>query len=218
MPNTPCRFWFALGLTLLAIGRPSAVAAADEPVQEAELAGYLLVPHGKVSEKYNAGFSLYVAAWPLLKHYPGQDFQSGLFGTWMSAQFDGPAPKDYYSDVEGGLGWWHDTRFATETPKFIMGGVALNFSAWANGPGAGKGRDWKKPAGQYAVAQLSPWCSGPIGINLRLTSLAPVRSVARWSPAFSYAGCEDEGDAIPPRSCAARPPTPRVRPRPRPTP
>jgi hypothetical protein len=132
------------------------------------MAGYLLVPHGKVSEKYNAGFSMYVAAWPLLQHYPGQEFQSGLFGTWMFPQFDGPAPKDHYSDIEGGLGWWRDTRFATETPKFIMGGVALNFSAWANGPGAGKGRNWKKPAGHYAVAQLSPWVLWPPdGLNLK---------------------------------------------------
>jgi hypothetical protein len=168
MPNTTCRPWFAAGLALLALGRPSAVATADEPVQEVDLAGYLLVPHRNVSEKYNAGFSMYVAAWPLLKHYPGEEFQSGLFGTWMSAQFDGPAPKDYYSDVEGGMGWWRDTRFATETPKFIMGGVALNFSAWANGPGAGKGRDWKKPAGHYAVVQLSPWVLWPPdGLNLK---------------------------------------------------
>jgi hypothetical protein len=141
---------------------------ADEPAQKAEMAGYLLVPHSKVSEKYNAGFSMYVAAWPLLKNYPGQEFQSGLFGTWMFAQFDGKAPKDHYSDIEGGLGWWRDTRFATETPKFIMGGVALNFSEWANGPGAGKGRNWKKPAGHYAVAQLSPWVIWPPdGLNLK---------------------------------------------------
>jgi len=66
-------------------------------------------------------------------------------------------PKDMYSDIEGGLGWWRDTRFATATPKFIMGGVAPDFVAWANGPGAGKGRDWDKPLGKYAVAQLSPW-------------------------------------------------------------
>ena len=141
---------------------------SNPPVVPAEMAGYLLVPHGKAPETYNAGFSMYVAAWPLLKNYPGQEFQSGLFGTWMSAQYDGPAPKDHYSDIEGGLGWWHDTRFATETPKFIMGGVALNFSEWANGPGAGKGRDWKKPAGQYAVAQLSPWVLWPPdGLNLK---------------------------------------------------
>lgn len=141
---------------------------SKSPVVPAEMAGYLIVPHDKVPEKYNAGFSLYVAAWPILKNYPGQDFQSGLFGTWMFAQYEGKAPKDHYSDIEGGLGWWRDTRFATETPKFIMGGVALNFSEWANGPGAGKGRDWKEPAGHYAVAQLSPWVLWPPdGLNLK---------------------------------------------------
>ena len=166
MLNTLCRSGFVVGLAMLTLG-PVAVPAADEPARKAEMAGYLLVPHGKVDAKYNAGFSMYVAAWPLLKNYPGQDFQSGLFGTWMFAQFDGKAPKKHYSDIEGGLGWWRDTRFASETPKFIMGGVALEFSEWANGPGAGKGRDWKKPAGHYAVAQLSPWVLWPPdGLNL----------------------------------------------------
>ena len=103
-----------------------------------------------------------------MKEYPGHRFQTGLFGTWMDAQHGGPDPADFYSDVEGGLGWWRDTRFATETPKFIMGGVALNFSEWANGPGAGKGRDWDKPRGQYGVAQLSPWLLWPPdGLNLK---------------------------------------------------
>jgi hypothetical protein len=111
---------------------------------------------------------MYVAAWPLLETYPGSQFQSGLPGTWMFAQYDGQAPINLYSDIEGGLGWWRDTRFATETPKFIMGGVAPNFSEWANGPGAGKNRDWDKPEGLYGVAQLSPWLLWPPdGLNLK---------------------------------------------------
>src|SRR4051812_25511512 len=109
MQNTPCRPWFVVCLALLTLGRPASVAADDGPSRQAEMAGYLLVPHGKVPGTYNAGFSLYVAAWPLLKTYPGQQFQSGLFGTWMFAQFHGKAPKDHYSDIEGGLGWWRDT-------------------------------------------------------------------------------------------------------------
>ncbi len=153
-------FGFGLPLVLL--------AGAASPVQEGEMAGYLLVPNEKVTEKYNAGFSMYVAAWPLLKEYPGNRFQTGLFGTWMFAQYDGQAPTNMYSDVEGGLGWWRDTRFATETPKFIMGGVAPNFIEWANGPGAGQGRDWDKPKGKYGVAQLSPWLLWPAdGLNLK---------------------------------------------------
>ena len=154
----------ACGLVL-----PSAPAlGATTQVEKGEMAGYLLVPNEKVPKTYNAGFSLYVAAWPLLKEYPGTRFQTGLFGTWMHAQFDGPDPKNLYSDVEGGLGWWRDTRFATTTPKFIMGGVALNFVAWANGPGAGKGRNWDEPAGKYGAAQLSPWVLWPPdGLNLK---------------------------------------------------
>ena len=138
-------------------------------VHQGEMAGYLLVPNKRVPETYNAGFSMYVAAWPLLQQYPGSRFQTGLFGTWMFAQYDGPKPSDkIYSDIEGGLGWWQDTRFATETPKFIMGGVALNFSEWANGPGAGKGRNWDHPSGKYGVAQLSPWLLWPPdGLNLK---------------------------------------------------
>ena len=149
-------------------GTEKELAKSPETPVLAELAGYLHVSHEKVDAKYNAGFSMYVAAWPLLKTYPGEEFQSGLFGTWMFPQFEGKPPEQHYSDIEGGLGWWRDTRFATETPKFIMGGVALEFSEWANGPGAGQGRDWKKPAGHYAVAQLSPWVLWPPdGLNLK---------------------------------------------------
>lgn len=168
MLKTASHSMFAACLALLLILFQSAARGAEPPVQPAEMAGYLLVPHDKVPETYNAGFSMYVAAWPLLREYPGRKFQTGLFGTWMHAQYDGPDPAKLYSDIEGGLGWWRDTQFATETPKFIMGGVALNFSEWANGPGAGKGRDWSQPKGHYAVAQLSPWVLWPPdGLNLK---------------------------------------------------
>ena len=143
------------------------VHAADR-IERGEMAGYLLVPHEKVPDTFNAGYSMYVAAWPLVKTYPGSRFQTGLFGTWMFAQEDTKPAFKMYSDVEGGLGWWRDTRFATETPKFIMGGVAPNFSEWANGPGAGKGRDWGQPSGKYGIAQLSPWVLWPPdGLNLK---------------------------------------------------
>jgi len=146
---------------------PAILLAATSQPQPGEMAGYLLVDQQRVSEAYDAGFSMYVAAWPLLREYPGRRFQTGLFGTWMFARYDGPAPQKVYSDIEGGLGWWRDTRFATQTPKFIMGGVAPDFVAWANGPGAGKGRNWDDAKGHYGVAQLSPrllW--PPDGLNL----------------------------------------------------
>ncbi len=143
----------------------AALQAAE--VKQAEMAGYLLVSAEKAPEEFNAGFSLYAAAWPLLQQYPGHRFQTGLFGTWMHAQYEGKPPKDLYSDIEGGLGWWRDTRFPTETPKFIMGGVAVNFKEIANGPAHGRG-NWEKPQGLYGVAQLSPWLLFPIdGLNIK---------------------------------------------------
>jgi len=152
-------------LTALMIALAGVTSFAD--VQKGEMAGYMLVSTEKVPDDYNAGFSLYSAAWPLLEHYPGHRFQTGLFGTWMHAQYQGKAPADLYSDIEGGLGWWRDTRFPTETPKFIMGGVAVNFKEIANGPAHGRG-NWEKPQGQYGVAQLSPWLLFPIdGLNLK---------------------------------------------------
>lgn len=129
--------------------------------RDAEMAGYMLVMTERVPAEFNAGFSLYAAAFPLLEQYPGHRFQTGLFGTWMHAQYDGKPPEKLYSDIEGGLGWWRDTRFPTETPKFIMGGVAVNFSEIANGPAHGWG-SWDKPRGLYGVAQLSPWLLFPI--------------------------------------------------------
>lgn len=168
LPKPKLRFTIAHLLAALAISSSQLSAQNAGEIQPGELAGYLLVPNEKVPETFNAGFSMYVTAWPLLDQYPGQRFQTGLFGTWMFAKNEAPPPLKLYSDIEGGLGWWRDTEFATETPKFIMGGVAPNFSEWANGPGAGKGRDWDQPKGKYGVAQLSPWVLWPPdGLNLK---------------------------------------------------
>ncbi len=158
----------ALGKGMLSLmSGPQKPVAGLVAAQDEFLAGYLIVPIAKANRNYNAGFSMYVAAWPLLRNYPGHRFQTGLPGTWMFAQYDGAAPKDMYSDIEGGLGWWRDTRFPTETPKFLMGGVAPNFSEIANGPGHGWGT-WDEPRGLYGVAQLSPWLLFPLdGMNLK---------------------------------------------------
>jgi len=141
----------------------------EKAIRNGNVGGYMITKVEKVDQSYNAGYSMYAAAWPLVRQYPGRSFQSGLFGTWMFPLNDKPLPvKDFYTDVEGGLGWWRDTEYATETPKFIMGGVQLNFIGWANGPGAGQGRDWNDPKGHYGVAQLTPWVLWPPdGLNLK---------------------------------------------------
>lgn len=124
---------------------------------------------------YGSGFSFYTAAYPIHRTYPGpRSFQTGLSSSWMSTQRSGTEPAEFYTTIEGGLGWWSDTRFGTRTPKFIMGGVSYNFFAWANGPGAGQSellpsgqRDWSTPGGKYGIAQLSPYLLWPPdGLNL----------------------------------------------------
>ncbi len=138
-------------------------------VKRVNIGGYFIVQRKDVDESYNAGFSNYTAIWSLLKEYPGRDFQTGLFGTWMHPQNDGPLPiPKLYTDIEGGSGWSRETRFPSNSPKFRMGGVQLNFAGWANGPGAGRGDDWNNPKGQYGVVQLSPWIMfPPDGLNLK---------------------------------------------------
>ena len=158
---------FSAVLALALFEAASAQVVEGSPRQE-HVGGYLILPHsGRADAKYNAGYSMYVTVWPLLNYYPGHRFQSGLPGTWMFAQYEGAAPKNLYSDVEGGLGWWTDTRFPTITPKFVMGGVAPNFSEIANGPAHGWGT-WVQPRGLYGVAQLSSHLLFPIdGLNIK---------------------------------------------------
>lgn len=127
------------------------------------------------NQAFGSGYTVYSAAWPIFKNYPGpQNFQMGLGSCWMTTQRTGNEPDQFYTTIEGGLGWWHDTRFGKAVPKFIMGGVSHNFFAWANGPGAGRTdllpngqRDWSSPGGKYGIAQLSNrllWA--PDGLNL----------------------------------------------------
>ena len=183
---------------LVSITLSIAFATSVGVAQQEYLAGYLIIPTAeRVDRSFNAGYSMYVAAWPLLSTYPGHQFQTGLPGTWMFAQYHGAAPKDMYSDVEGGLGWWRDTRFPTTTPKFIMGGVAPNFSDIANGPSHGWGT-WDKPRGLYGVAQLSPWLLFPIdGLNLKQGTMGELFGYGYLRLPLAEAKSETEGKQIP---------------------
>ncbi len=148
---------------------------AHAQIVKATQSGFTWISTENVADKsFGAGYTMYAAAWPIFKAYPGPaDFQTGLSSSWLTTQKLDNQPQ-FYTTIEGGLGWWHDTRFGTRIPKFIMGGVSYNFYAWANGPGAGRSdilpngqRDWSTPGGKYGVAQLSNhllWA--PDGLNL----------------------------------------------------
>ncbi|MGK0315179.1 MAG: hypothetical protein ACI86M_001407 [Saprospiraceae bacterium] len=148
----------------------------DAQISDAQRTGFTWIATENVTDQvFGSGYTMYSAAWPIFKNYPGaKNFQMGLAGCWLTTQRTGDEPDQFYTTIEGGLGWWHDTRFGARIPKFIMGGVSFNFHAWANGPGAGRSgllsngqRDWSSPGGKYGVAQLSNrllWA--PDGLNL----------------------------------------------------
>jgi Carbohydrate esterase, sialic acid-specific acetylesterase/SdrD B-like domain/Secretion system C-terminal sorting domain len=145
-------------------------------ITKAQRSGFTWISTENVTDKnFGSGYTMYSAAYPAFNKYPGPyDFQTGLSSSWLTTQRTGNEPSQFYTTIEGGLGWWHDTRFGTKIPKFIMGGVSYNFFQWANGPGAGRSdilsdghRDWSTPGGKYGVAQLSNrllWA--PDGLNL----------------------------------------------------
>lgn len=149
--------------------------SAQAQISSASQSGFTWISTQNVADTtFGSGYTMYCAAWPIFQNYPGpRDFQTGLSSSWMTTQKADHEPS-FYTTIEGGLGWWHDTRFGTKTPKFIMGGVSYNFYAWANGPGAGRSdmlpngqRDWSTPGGKYGVAQLSNkllWA--PDGLNM----------------------------------------------------
>ncbi|MBK8623493.1 MAG: hypothetical protein IPN79_17470 [Saprospiraceae bacterium] len=99
-------------------------------INQTQRSGFTWISTENVTDKsYGSGYTMYSAAYPAFKNYPGPDnFQTGLSSSWLSTQRTGNEPSQFYTTIEGGLGWWHDTRFGTKVPKFIMGGVSYNFT------------------------------------------------------------------------------------------
>jgi hypothetical protein len=165
--------FLSIGIMILFLGLYNSSYAQ---ITNAARSGFTWITTENITDStYGSGFTMYSAAYPIFKNYPGPtNFQTGLSSSWMMPRRTGNEPPQFYTTIEGGLGWWGDTRFGTKIPKFIMGGVSHDFYAWANGVGAGMTntlpdgqRDWSIPGGKYGVAQLSNkllWA--PDGLNM----------------------------------------------------
>ena len=141
---------------------------SSDTIQKGEMAGYLLVPNEKVPETYNAGFSMYVAAWPLLDQYPGQRFQTGLFGTWMFARNERSASDQTLFRHRGRPGLVAGHGVCHGDAEVHHGRRGAEFQRVGQRT---RGRERKRlgqPKGKYGVAQLSPWLLWPPdGLNLK---------------------------------------------------
>ena len=141
------------------------------------LEGYISMSVPAPPEGYGYGVSLYAAAWPLVAK-PLRDFQIGLASIWIvpdnrdvnypllphgTVARDnwperGPSYRDVFQTIEGGLGFWGDTRFPDATAKFRMNGTANGYNHMICSPGWGFGNfenTTALKADQMGIAQLS---------------------------------------------------------------
>ena len=148
---------------------------ANSVYSKAAFLGFLGMGHTDepIPEGYEWGSFHYTNIFPLLDEDSTRAYyQAQLAGTWLtpnqtlgSGTFEAALEQDDslvfpYTTIEGGVGLWRSTRFATNSPKFLMGGIAAGFDSYASGvgrgqPAWGKGDGWAENRGRYGVAQLS---------------------------------------------------------------
>jgi hypothetical protein len=165
---------FSIALPVLGV---EVVPAGTPQVQlvSAGLAGYISMDVPTSPEKYGYGVSLYATAWPLVDR-PLRDFQIGLASIWIipeNRKFTepllptgtvardqmpkrGPSFWDVFETIEGGLGFWTNTRFGSATTKFRMNGTANGYNHEISSPGWGFGETPALQPDQMGIAQLSP--------------------------------------------------------------
>ncbi|WP_395738573.1 hypothetical protein [Prosthecobacter sp.] len=144
------------------------------PQKSGGLKGYISMDLGDVPAGYGYGVSFYVATWPLLEK-PLAGFQVGLPSTWIlpdNNDFEkplcppgtfardnwperGPFYRDVFQTIEGGLGFWVSTQFASATSKYRINGTPNGYNHEISSPGWGfGGPKWLAP-NQLGIAQLS---------------------------------------------------------------
>jgi len=163
-----------LGLPLFGSHLVAAEPPSPKVVSEG-LWGYVSMAVDAAPDEYGFGVSLYSTAWPLVEH-PLRDFQIGLASIWIvpenrSVNYPllptgtvardnwperGPSYRDVYQTIEGGLGFWASTRFASPTAKFRMNGTADGYNQEVSSSGWGFGQITPLPPELMGIAQVSP--------------------------------------------------------------
>ena len=97
----------ALGCVLISLSFLSAWAQPEFATRS----GFSWIDRESVTDPdRGAGYTAYAAAWPIFDQYPGPDaFQMGLASCWMTTEQTGNEPDQFYTTIEGGLGWWMGT-------------------------------------------------------------------------------------------------------------
>jgi len=93
----------------------------------------------RITQGYQSGFGWYSTIWPMLTEAPGPEFQMGLGSTWINPDLRNPSSAQVkavqqacgsfgadwgtsqwilFQSIEGGFGYWVDTRFKSAMPKW----------------------------------------------------------------------------------------------------
>ncbi len=169
--------YFVTPMAICAISIADAAQPQSPKLVSQGLAGYISMRVPAPPAEYGYGVSLYATAWPLLEK-PLSDFQIGLASIWIvpenrsinypllpkgtlardSWPERGPSYRDVFQTIEGGLGFWANTRFGSPTAKFRMNGTNDGYNHEISTPGwaFGGGPSAKAlAADKMGIAQLS---------------------------------------------------------------
>lgn len=150
--------------------------AQDDSIiqQSGGLHGYISVNIESPSDDYGYGVSFYTGIWPLLKN-PLSGFQIGLPSTWIIPNNNdftqalcpagtvagdhwperGPYYREVFQTIEGGLGFWANTRFPSAIPKYRINCTPNCYNNQISSPGWGFGETTSLAPDLMGLAQLS---------------------------------------------------------------
>jgi hypothetical protein len=165
-------------LTLLMLLSLAASAGAQTPPKLPQLGGglkgYISMQLSSTPDQYRSGVSFYSSIWTLLEK-PLSDFQIGLPATWIepdNRKFTGrlcppgtyagdhwpergPTYRDVFQTIEGGLGFWANTKFGSPTPKYRINGTTDGYTHQISSVGWGWGEPQPLASDLMGIAQLS---------------------------------------------------------------
>lgn len=107
--------------------------------QDSGCGAYLGMDNIRLTSEYQSGFGFYATIWPMLTETPPNNFQMGLGSTWINPDLRNPSASQsqairdacngfgddwgsnqwiLFQSIEGGFGYWTDTRFKSAMPKW----------------------------------------------------------------------------------------------------
>jgi len=169
-----------------------------------------------IRSSFQSGFGWYSTVWPLLTEVPDPYFQMGLGSTWLTPdlrKFEkqrafldaiknvcgsfgeerGAGQWILFQSIEGGLGYWADTRFKSAMPKWRFNATSNCYHSMEGTPGWPTGRTEPLDMNQTGLVQLSNrMLLAPDGQTFPLETQSGLLGVAWIALPFPQVGVQKE--------------------------